>query len=177
MSMLRRSFTGLTQFAHFLDERVVAMVPIGKLVIGASAKILKRSIQKEYGDHVLPDLAQATQDDRVARGYSPNDPLLRDGSLLRASIESEVGEDFAAVGTSEPIAAYQEFGFVNARTGRPVPPRPAHKIGLEEAIPGIVRMVEANVGAQLGFSVVSEAEQFLPGMEPDIAVRSNALEP
>ena len=67
------------------------------------------------------ELADSTKDDRVAHGYSENDPLLRDGTM-RASIEHAVhmtgitsGE--ADIGSNSDIAVYQELG-----TSR-IPPR------------------------------------------------------
>src|ERR1700744_3802985 len=98
-----RVFAGLNAFADFLEERPLVIIPTGALVVAQTAKILERYVRAGYGSHSLADLAQATQDDRVAKGYSPNDPLLRDGSLLRDSTQSEVGPDFAAVHTDEPI--------------------------------------------------------------------------
>jgi hypothetical protein len=64
-----------------------------------------------------PALAESTQEERSRLGYSPNDPLLRDGTL-RDSIGHEVAELEAVIGSTSDIMFYQEFG-----TAR-IPPRP-----------------------------------------------------
>src|SRR5580704_13969933 len=69
-----------------------------------------------------PQLAQSTQEKRVRKGYTANEPLLRAGHL-KHSIGHVVGhEGFGTVvgyvGTNDPNGKYHEFG-----TGR-IPPRP-----------------------------------------------------
>jgi hypothetical protein len=61
-----------------------------------------------------PQLAPATQEDRVSKGFPANEPLLRTGSL-RESIEWTApvyeGEEVCGyVGTNHPVAKYQELG-------------------------------------------------------------------
>lgn len=161
---LTREFASLGSFSRFLNERVAAIEIGGAAISAEVATTLHRSVKKMYGDKVLPELAQATQDDRSAKGFSADDPLLRDGKLIRDSIEWAVGEDFAAVGTSEPIAAYHEFGYLNKRTGQPVPPRPAFKIGFEEAAPAVIGIMERNLGHALGFTDSGLASSVETGM-------------
>lgn len=149
MSALRE-FAGLGSFARFLDERAAEMT-VGKAAIGeAAAHVLRKAVRRGYGSHALASLAPATQADRIKKGYTPNDPLLRDGSLLRDSTEMLVGEDFAGVGSAQPIAAYHEHGYMNVRAGHSVPPRPVYKNALEEAAPAIVKIIEENIGFDLG---------------------------
>lgn len=62
-------------------------------------------------------LAESTKADRVRRGYSEDEPLLRSGEL-RDSIESEVTGLAAIVGTKSEIGSWQEVGTEN------IPPRP-----------------------------------------------------
>jgi HK97 gp10 family phage protein len=68
-------------------------------------------------DFGWPQLAQSTQEQRVALGFSANEPLLRTGKL-RDSIGHVVEGNVGYVGTNDPIAPYQEFG-----TSK-IPPRP-----------------------------------------------------
>lgn len=86
--------------------------------------------QPAYGPfNAWAPLAESTKADRVRRGYSEDDPLLRSGEL-RDSIESEVIGLAAIVGTKNQIGLWQEVG-----TNR-IPPRPF--IG-----PAYVRKVDA----------------------------------
>ncbi|WP_337021823.1 phage virion morphogenesis protein [Pantoea anthophila] len=62
-------------------------------------------------------LAESTKADRVRRGYSEDEPLLRSGEL-RDSIESEVVGLAAIVGTKSEIGLWQEVGTSH------IPPRP-----------------------------------------------------
>ncbi len=64
-----------------------------------------------------PELADATKADRAAKGFAPDDPLLRTGAL-RGSIESAVSGRQAAVGSNADTAVYQELGT------KSIPPRP-----------------------------------------------------
>lgn len=75
----------------------------------------------EYQPAVAPfprwaPLAQATVEDRIAKGFTPDDPLLRTGTL-RASIQRLVVTRQLVVYSNYPVAAYQEFGT------RTIPPR------------------------------------------------------
>lgn len=62
-------------------------------------------------------LAESTKADRVRRGYSEDEPLLRSGEL-RDSIHSEVMGLAAIVGTKSEIGLWQEVGTSH------IPPRP-----------------------------------------------------
>jgi HK97 gp10 family phage protein len=62
------------------------------------------------------ELKKETKDDRVSKGYKPNDPLLREGNL-RDSISHSVSNKSVTVGSTSQIMVYQEFG-----TSR-IPPR------------------------------------------------------
>lgn len=157
MSSLR-VFEGFAEFAHFIEESTPRYVSARPLVLGALAEQLQREVKSGYGSHELEDLAPATQADRVRKGYTPNDPLLRDGSLLRDSTERHVGDTFAAVGSSEPVAAYHEFGYVDARTGRSVPPRPVYKMALDRIEEPAAALLEDLLGVTLGVEVGTLAE-------------------
>jgi HK97 gp10 family phage protein len=64
-----------------------------------------------------PELADSTKADRVAKGFTENDPLLRTGAL-RDSIGHEVHGNEAVIGSKSDIAVYQELGTTK------MPPRP-----------------------------------------------------
>ena len=65
----------------------------------------------------LNGIAESTVADRTRRGYAPDAPLLRDGTL-RDSITHDVDGDTVVVGSELDIAEYQELG-----TDK-MPPRP-----------------------------------------------------
>jgi hypothetical protein len=155
-----RFFEGLDAFAKFIEERPLVIIPTGALVKAGARKVLEQNVRDGYGKHSLAELAQATQDDRVSKGYSPDDPLLRDGSLLRDSTEGEIGPEFVAVHTAEPIAGYHEFGYYNVRAGHDVPARPVYKEALEKTLPTVEELIEEALGVQLGFetSLSSDVE-------------------
>jgi len=54
-------------------------------------------------------LAAETQAERTRLGYTPNDPLLRDGTLAR-SIQITIEGNTGYVGSDDPVAVYQELG-------------------------------------------------------------------
>jgi len=62
-------------------------------------------------------LADSTVADRVSKGFTPDDPLLRTGEL-QDSIVHEVGDWEATVGSTDPVMIFHEFG-----TSK-MPPRP-----------------------------------------------------
>jgi HK97 gp10 family phage protein len=80
-----------------------------------------------------PQLAEATQEQRVALGYSANEPLLRTGDL-RDSIGHVVSGNEGFVGTNDPVAPFHEFG-----TSK-IPPRPFLGPALEAVGPKIEKM-------------------------------------
>lgn len=105
----------------------------------ATAPSLARSVRSVIGSAPpLAPLADTTQAERVAAGFSADEPLLRSGEL-RDSWEAAVvdGENgpIAGVGTADPVAADHELGYYNARTGREVPPRAAGYEGFMAALP------------------------------------------
>lgn len=63
------------------------------------------------------ELASATKSERIRKGFTPNDPLLRTGEL-RDSIRHEVRGHSVAIGSDLDIAIYQEMGTAT------IPPRP-----------------------------------------------------
>lgn len=102
-------------------------VATGAELIAQDARDRIGTYQDAVGD--LPawaPLSEATQADRVAKGFTADDPLLRSGKL-RDSIEVREVEEGAEIGVFDPemttIAAAMEFGYWNARAQIPVAPR------------------------------------------------------
>ena len=91
-------------------------------VVEAEAKAEIGHYQGKAGPFAAwAELADSTKDDRVKKGYSENDPLLREGTL-RDSIHHKVemtgiAKGEAHIGSDNPIAVYQELGTAK------IPPR------------------------------------------------------
>lgn len=88
------------------------------LVIEKDAKNQIGHYQTEAGPfNAWPELADSTKKDRLAKGFTENDPLERTGAL-RDSISHEVAGNEAVVGSNSDIMVYQELGTPT------IPPRP-----------------------------------------------------
>jgi phage gpG-like protein len=87
--------------------------------------------QDDNGMHpAWAELADSTKADRVNKGFSENDPLLRTGGL-RDSITHETRGLTAVIGTDSDVAVYQELGTAK------IPPRPFLGAALYEELDAI----------------------------------------
>lgn len=113
-----KQFGSLLEFSAFMKLAVpIAIAAELKHGLEASAKAIEVTAKAEIGKYqdevgpfpAWPALAESTQQDRERQGYPADEPLLRRGDL-RDSIEREVGNLEAVIGSKSDIAAYQEFG-------------------------------------------------------------------
>lgn len=147
-------FRGLGEFANFLEERVGVEESALALAAEMSADVMYEKAKKIYGDSSkLAPLAQATQDERVSLGYTPNDPLLRDGRLLRDSLEKAHVGAIGGIGSDEIIHYYHEHGYINAMSGASVPARPVFRLAFQESAPELEAIVKEVIQGVLGFGV------------------------
>ena len=113
-----KEFTSFEAFALHL-AKVSASLP-GHLyqVVDESALMIDQAAKAEIGtyqrDNMGPfdewlELVPDTKKDRVRKGYTENDPLLRSGEMKR-SIEHQTKGLEAEVGSNSDIMVYQEFG-------------------------------------------------------------------
>jgi HK97 gp10 family phage protein len=119
-------FENLTQFAAYLDDLAAKQKNLQETVLEQAASTIEEEAKSYFGIYQpasgpyspwLP-LAISTIQDRVAKGYTPDDPLLRSGEL-RDSIKHEVATPtMAVVGSTSEIMVYQELGTDH------IPPRP-----------------------------------------------------
>ena len=86
---------GLTQAAELVEEDAKASLGTHQAAAGPIP--------------AWSDLSPVTQADRVSRGFSPNEPLLRTGEL-RDSIDIDVFRDHAHVGSTHDGAPAHELG-------------------------------------------------------------------
>jgi phage gpG-like protein len=119
-----RSFASPAAFALFATHLVERVERETRTSLEEAARVVQAEAKRSIGDYqpaagpfaAWAPLAASTQQDRVAKGFTPNDPLLRTGAL-RDSIGRKVGQREAVVGSDSPIAVYQELGT------RTIPPR------------------------------------------------------
>lgn len=136
-----REFSSFGSFAGHLMRTAAIGEEVTNHITREAAEIVRDDAKRrigEYQDHVGPfnawaPLADSTMADRVAKGYSENEPLLREGDL-RDSIEEDVRGNEAVVGSVGDIAMYQELG-----TAR-IPPRPFLGPGLYDSKNAITEM-------------------------------------
>lgn len=148
---IERFFDGLGEFAEFLERRAIEHVELVELTAALSAEIMLKKARAIFGDATkLAELAPSTQAERLAKGYSANEPLLRTGELLRDSVESGHEGMLSGIGSKEQVMFYHELGY-KARDGSAVPPRPVLKEAGEESVPEIVELVKQTIGMTLGF--------------------------
>jgi hypothetical protein len=121
-----KQFSSLAAFATHLAQAAAAPVIALQHGLEDVAERVEKTAQDEIGTYqpsvgpfrAWQELADSTKADRVAQGYTENDPLLRSGAL-RASYEHQVYGYEAVVGSKSNIALWQEIG-----TSRGIPPRP-----------------------------------------------------
>jgi phage gpG-like protein len=114
---MAETFT-LNGFANLLTEIIADLPMKQEQALEVASRIIQDEAKRVIGtyDYGWPQLADSTQADRVRKGFTPNDPLLRTGDL-RDSIERNWDEREAYIGTNLAYAKYQELG-----TSR-IPPR------------------------------------------------------
>ncbi|CAN7329508.1 hypothetical protein LJR084_001925 [Variovorax sp. LjRoot84] len=110
--------------AHFA-RLAVAGEAVSHHVAAEGAKAIQADAKSRFGVYqdgeggfpAWANLAPATVDDRIRLGFTPDDPLLRSGTLRDSIKVTAVGSE-AAVGSTDPVMLYQEQGTSN------IPPRP-----------------------------------------------------
>lgn len=112
-----RAFASPAAFAMFLGSLPARIEREQERGLDRAAKIIQDEAKREFGTYqdavgpfsAWPALAEATIEDRIRKGFTPNDPLLRSGEL-RAGVERSVSKDEANIGSDSQIAVYQELG-------------------------------------------------------------------
>lgn len=125
----------LGALAEILEARSADAIVATRKALAEGAELVKTAAQEAIGHYqsakgdvpAWAPLTEATQEDRVAKGFTPDDPLLRTGKLRDSIAVREVDEDAMLVGVFDPemetVAAAMEYGYFNVRANRPVEPR------------------------------------------------------
>ncbi len=116
-------------FAAFVPEMIAAVERATPVAVRAGGTIIRDEVRRELGTYqqevgpfaAWPELADATKDDRVRQGFTPNDPGLRSGDM-RDSVHVKVEGNHASIGSDDPKLLWFEMG-----TKRGQPPR--HVLG------------------------------------------------
>lgn len=137
----------LEQFAGLLDRAAIECKKELELDLVKLGEITSHDAQAAIGTYRYgwPQLAESTQADRVEKGFSANEPLLRTGEM-KATIRAEVGplivgsvsqftDLVLAVGSPDLVALWQEMG-----TTRGIPPRPFLSSAMLENFPTAVHL-------------------------------------
>jgi hypothetical protein len=111
-----KTFTLKGAAKHFLLG-AAAIVETTRLELDLIGKTLTKEAKSEIGNYQpamgdfeqWPELADSTKRDRVRKGFSENEPLLRTGEM-RDSISYNVKGLDLAVGSTSDTMVYQELG-------------------------------------------------------------------
>lgn len=150
-----KEFGDMGKFAAHLRERAVAGVVVLQEASETIGKHVEKVAKAEFGHYqsavgpfpAWEELAESTKDDRVAQGFTENDPLLRSGDL-RDTITHTATPLEATIGSPDQVMVYHEFGTATI-PARPVLGPAAHRSKAKiEAIVGAAA-VTALVGANI----------------------------
>lgn len=139
-------FSSLGEFANFLEKKSSEIDRVCRDEFPKQgAAILRKRATTIFGDanELVPD-SPATQAEREALGYTPDQPLVVTGSL-RDSVEEFTSDYVGGIGTRDPRMPPLECGFVNPKTGVSTPPRPVFSTALRESLPEIEERVQVEL--------------------------------
>ncbi len=161
-------FDGFESFATHLVGREVATVIAMRAGLDHVGAKIEATAKEEIGIYqpavgpfsAWAPLADSTVADRVAQGFTPNDPLLRTGAL-RDSISHQVDGLDVAIGSTSDVMVWQELGTAT------IPPRPV----LGPAAVRNERVIQETIGAAVVAGLVGR-ELIGPGLGYDWDVSS-----
>ena len=103
----------LLEFAKFIQAELGEGVEHAKeTALELGARAIQHEARRVIGtyDYGWPELAPATQADREKKGYAPDEPLLRDGTLRDLIKYTVISKEEAEIGSNSDIAVWQELG-------------------------------------------------------------------
>ena len=111
------NFTSFAGLAIHLGEVIAGEKEVERKALDKAARLVKRHAKAKLGHYqdeidpfiAWPELADSTKEDRLRKGFSENDPGYRTGEM-RASIEHEVGDHMAVVGSNDDKLVWFELG-------------------------------------------------------------------
>ncbi len=135
-------FKSIGEFVKHLATVKVAEGLAVRSGLKRAAKLVEKQAKAEIGHYqksvgpfqAWPELAESTREDRVQKGFTENDPLLRTGGL-RDSISHQVSGLEAVIGSSSQVALWQELGTPK------MPPRPFLGTALAHKEKQVVKLI------------------------------------
>lgn len=141
-----------------------------KKLIAAQKKLIRRLANDAYKiaydkfgnpQEGWPELAPMTQETHMrhassiqAAGFEPTESMLYVTGKLRGSVEMDIGDLEASVGTNEPAMLTQEFGRPNPISNmQAIPPRPVFEPTAVEIESKMAQYIEKIVGPEFGKDV------------------------
>ncbi len=123
--------TAMKEFTSFLGfaEHLIVLGIKGKIieheVLETACEQIEERAKEKIGEYqgksgpfqAWPELAESTKEDRVAQGYSENDPGLRSGAM-RDSIEHKVSGHEGHVGSDDDKLLWFELGTEKGQPAR-----------------------------------------------------------
>lgn len=132
----------LTEFAALTTGMVVKLDQVKRECLDNGAKVIQEESKRVLGtyDYGWPQLSTVTQDDREARGYTRNEPGLREGDMKDSIERTVISASEAQVGSNDDKMVYFDIGTPNQ------PPRPVFQ-------PAAIAK-EKEIARELGHSAV-----------------------
>ena len=114
--MSNKVFANPTEFALFMQRAVKVELFADTAARTAVAVEAVRRVKERIGDAqaLAPELAEATQAERVRLGYAADATLLRRGDLRDSYKWEHVSARKTVFGSDDPVALWQELGVDDA---------------------------------------------------------------
>lgn len=157
--------------AGLIDHLATAQLKVagaGQTVLDGAARLIEADAKTQIG-YYQPEvgefpawapLAESTEAQKASMGAPPDAPLLRTGALY-ASIQREVQDKEAVVGSTDPVMIYHEFG-----TSK-MPPRPVFGPAVERQRPAITQAIGRTVvNGILGGELAAGGKDYFGGDLP-----------
>jgi hypothetical protein len=112
-----KEFHSFLEFSVFLGELVAIEIEAEHVALEAAALVIEKHAKKKIGEYqeqigefaAWAELADATKSDRIAQGYSENEPGLRSGDM-RDSITHQIRPGEAEIGSNDDHLVFFELG-------------------------------------------------------------------
>ena len=123
----QKKFDSFAEYARNLEKSLLQFSIAEKVILETVGVEVEKNAKSKFGEYQegvgrfekWPELAESTKEDRVKKGFSENDPLLRDGTLRDSVSHSvDLARKRVEVGSTSEVMVWQELG-----TDR-IPPRP-----------------------------------------------------